>query len=90
LVFLALSGFKNQKMNAYKLEATIQPNGTLILQELPFDSGSTVEVIILEQPSSSNSQLPEHRDIDDAYLLGVTGTLTEWASESDDAAYNDL
>ncbi|NJN21898.1 MAG: hypothetical protein HC812_12860 [Leptolyngbya sp. RL_3_1] len=78
-------------MNAYKLEATIQPNGTLILQELPFDSGSTVEVIILEQPSSSNSQLPTDRDIaDDAYLLGVTGTLTEWASEADDAAYNDL
>lgn len=34
-------------MNAYKLAATLIEDGTLVLKDLPFQAGDTVEVIIL-------------------------------------------
>jgi len=37
-------------MQAYRVETTLQQNGTLILSDLPFQAGETVEVIILVQP----------------------------------------
>ncbi len=33
-------------MNAYKFEAVVAENGTVILQGLPFRAGETVEVIV--------------------------------------------
>lgn len=44
-------------MKAHRIETTLSENGTLILKDLPFQSGETVEIIILErssQPSESN------------------------------------
>ena len=38
-------------MQAYRVETTLQQDGTLILSNLPFQAGETVEVIILVQPS---------------------------------------
>ena len=35
-------------MDAYRIEATVQPGGTLIVRGLPFPSGRVVEVIVLE------------------------------------------
>jgi hypothetical protein len=35
-------------MNAHKVEAVLAEDGTLILRDLPFHAGDTVEVIILE------------------------------------------
>jgi hypothetical protein len=36
--------------NAYKVEAVLAEDGTLVLQGLPFQAGAAVEVIILERP----------------------------------------
>lgn len=36
-------------MNAYKIETTINEQGQLVLTNLPFLAGETVEVIILER-----------------------------------------
>ncbi|MDB9313905.1 hypothetical protein PN462_12400 [Spirulina sp. CS-785/01] len=38
-------------MNAHKIQATINENGQLLLTDLPFQAGDTVEVIILEHPA---------------------------------------
>ena len=37
-------------MQAYRVEATLQQDGTLTLNNLPLGAGETVEVIILVQP----------------------------------------
>ena len=37
-------------MQAYRVETTLQHDGTLSLNNLPFRAGETVEVIILVQP----------------------------------------
>ncbi|MEM9120335.1 MAG: hypothetical protein AAGD09_20985 [Cyanobacteria bacterium P01_F01_bin.56] len=74
-------------MNAHKLKATIQQDGTLLLHGLPFHPGSTVEIIILEQPDFSDAATePETND----YLAGFTQSLSEWTSDADEAAYHDL
>ena len=36
------------KMNAHRIETTIDQDGTLTLQGIPFQAGAAVEVIILE------------------------------------------
>jgi hypothetical protein len=38
-------------MQAYRVETTLQQDGTLTLSNLPLRAGETVEVIILVQPS---------------------------------------
>lgn len=38
-------------MNAYKVEATVDENGQLVLGGLPLKPGDRVEVIVLEQAS---------------------------------------
>ena len=43
------------KMQAYRLEATIAKDNTLLLQSLPFQVGETVEVIILPKTSVAPS-----------------------------------
>ena len=35
-------------MDAFRIDATVQPGGTLIVRGLPFPSGRVVEVIVLE------------------------------------------
>jgi hypothetical protein len=35
-------------MQAHRIEKIVQPNGTLILENLPFEEGKKVEIIILE------------------------------------------
>lgn len=44
-------------MKAHRIETKLTKNGTLILEDLPFQAGEAVEIIILErssQPSDSN------------------------------------
>ncbi|MFB2897020.1 hypothetical protein ACE1CI_29245 [Aerosakkonemataceae cyanobacterium BLCC-F50] len=44
-------------MNAHKIETTLTDNGTLLLKDLPFQAGDSVEIIILKrnyQKSESN------------------------------------
>lgn len=35
-------------MNAHRIETTVNPDGTLLLKDLPFQPGDQVEVIIIE------------------------------------------
>ena len=35
-------------MQAHRIEATVQSNGKIVLENLPFDEGEAVEVIVLE------------------------------------------
>lgn len=35
-------------MNAHRIETTVQPNGKIVLENLPFDEGEAVEIIVLE------------------------------------------
>ncbi|MFN6562562.1 MAG: hypothetical protein RMY28_022590 [Nostoc sp. ChiSLP01] len=43
-------------MKAHRIETKLTQNGTLILEDLPFHAGETVEIIILERfPEASES-----------------------------------
>lgn len=42
-------------MNAHRIETTVNPDGTLVLKDIPFQPGDQVEVIILEHTPSSIS-----------------------------------
>lgn len=79
-------------MNAYKIEAVVAENGTIILWGLPFQVGDTVEIIVLEQSSGSQQVLSDHNSIatDQDYLRGVEAQMGEWVSAEDEAAYHDL
>nr|MBA2737852.1 hypothetical protein [Pyrinomonadaceae bacterium] len=35
-------------METHRVEKIIQPNGTVVLENLPFDEGETVEIIVLK------------------------------------------
>ena len=35
-------------MQAHRIETTVQPNGKIVLENLPFEAGKTVEIIVLE------------------------------------------
>lgn len=43
-------------MLAHRIETTIQIDGTLTLENLPFHSGEPVEVIILAKPRQNSQQ----------------------------------
>ncbi len=82
-------------MNAYKVEAIVTENGTIVLHGLPFQTGDTVEVIVLEHADAASAEasrsITESRDaIEAEYLTGVSRQMTEWASAEDEAAYHDL
>jgi hypothetical protein len=79
-------------MNAYKIEAVVAENGTVILRGLPFQVGDTVEVIVLEQRSGPQQVRSAHDSItvDQDYLRGVEAQMSEWISAEDEAAYHDL
>jgi hypothetical protein len=79
-------------MNAYKLEAIVAENGTVILRGLPFQAGDTVEVIVLEHKAilaqEQLADVPYTTEQD--YLRGVEAQMGEWTSAEDEAAYHDL
>lgn len=41
-------------MQAHRIETVIQPNGKIVLENLPFDEGKKVEVIISEAKDKEN------------------------------------
>ena len=43
-------------MQAYRVEATLEQDGTLTLNNLPLRAGEVVEVIILVRPAASSPQ----------------------------------
>jgi hypothetical protein len=52
-------------MNAYKIEAVLTEDGTLMLKDIPFHAGDAVEVIIMANKAVTSQQTvtipqPEH------------------------------
>jgi len=47
---------EDNEMNAHRIETTVNPDGTLLLQGIPFRPGDRVEVIIIERPPFSGGQ----------------------------------
>lgn len=45
-------------MKAYRIETKLTKNGTLILEDLPFQAGEAVEIIILERSSQASDSNP--------------------------------
>jgi hypothetical protein len=45
-------------MNTHRIETTLVKDGTLVLEELPFQAGDSVEVIIVTRVSKSASESP--------------------------------
>ena len=41
-------------MEAIRVETTVQPNGRVIVENLPFDEGDKVEIIISEAKDETN------------------------------------
>lgn len=46
--FVLESPLERNEMEAVRIEAIVQPNGRVILNDLPFEEGKQVEVIVLE------------------------------------------
>jgi len=65
-------------MNAHRVEITIDQDGTLILNDIPFQAGDAVEVVILELPTAPNG--------DNCYPL--RGQAVEYHSPSEPVAEN--
>jgi hypothetical protein len=79
-------------MNAYKVDAVVTENGLAILEGLPLTIGVAVEVIVLDNRVNdkdiSDEQLTDSAKLD--YLDSVSSLMTEWESEADEFAYQDL
>ncbi|HJZ89310.1 MAG TPA: hypothetical protein VKE40_00460 [Gemmataceae bacterium] len=44
---------------AHRIETTLQEDGRLVVESLPFHAGQSVEVIILPRPGGSRTSSPE-------------------------------
>lgn len=70
-------------MQAYRVETTVQPDGSLIVRHVPLQAGAAVDVMILVRPPRTSSTNPYP-------LRGIPVTYqnpTEPVAESDwDAA----
>ena len=45
-------------MEAHRVEAVVQPNGRIVLEDLPFEEGEKVEVIVLEANEQTDDDNP--------------------------------
>ena len=75
-------------MNAHKVEMVLAEDGVLLLEGLPFLAGEKVEAIVCER--SQSSQISTPLDSTDLYLQSISSTMSEWESEADELAYQDL
>jgi hypothetical protein len=66
-------------MQAYRIETTVQQNGTLTVSNLPLQPGEAVEVIILVQSSSAQRQ----------NLYPLRGTPITYIDPIEPVAYED-
>ncbi len=62
-------------MNAYKIEALLDEDGTLVLKDLPFRAGDVVEVIFLERAIQTKQEKPPTSS--DYPLKGTVGQYNE-------------
>ena len=47
-------------MEAIRVETTVQPNGRVVIENLPFEEGKEVDVIVLEPNVSRKSKSNPH------------------------------
>lgn len=62
-------------MNAHKIEAVLTEDGKLVLNELPFQAGDAVEVIILERADKSQKT---ESIASDAHLYPLRGSVIQY------------
>lgn len=55
-------------MQAHRIETIVQPNGKIVLENLPFNEGEKVEIIVLETQTKTSSEKP----------LSLRGTLLKY------------
>jgi hypothetical protein len=58
-------------MNAHKVEAVLNQDGTLTISDLPFSAGTVVEVIVLERSSARDR--PDSNDSNAINLYALQG-----------------
>jgi hypothetical protein len=66
-------------MEAHRIETTLIQDGTLILDNLPFHAGETVEVIILGQVVPVTGHVP----------YGLRGTPVQYSQPTEPVAQED-
>jgi hypothetical protein len=76
-------------MNSYKVEATLEQDIVLVLNGLPFCAEDKVEAIVLALSPPSPSAVPLD-STESLYLRGISSIASEWESEADELAYQDL
>lgn len=81
-------------MGMHKVAVTLTEDGTLSLSGLPFQAGDTVEIVLSGQsevaPKKRVQQKVSQSVADIDYLKAVSDGMTEWTSEADDVAYQNL
>lgn len=66
-------------MQAYRIETTLQKDGTLTLHHLPFQAGESVEIIVLVRSPQAQ---PAHR-------YPLRGAPIQYADPTEPVAQND-
>lgn len=74
-------------MNAHHIETILTENGTLMLQDLPFQAGDTVEVIILQRHKLQPTEAPISHSDSNPYLL--RGTVIRYDDPTEPVALED-
>jgi hypothetical protein len=69
---------RGEFMQAHRIEAVIQQDGKLVIEDIPFHAGETVEIIIL----SAVKPQSEHR-------YPLRGTVIEYIDPTDPIASDD-
>lgn len=66
-------------MQAYRIETTLQKDGTLTLQHLPFQAGEPIEIIILARSS----------EVQPSNQYSLRGTAIHYAEPTEPVAQSD-
>ncbi len=74
-------------MNAHKVETVLAEDGILTIRGLPFRAGDRVEAIVIEGARATGNKTSEE---DLVYLQSISLGMSEWESEADELAYQDL
>ena len=74
-------------MNAHHVETVLTENGTLTLQDLPFQAGDAVEVIILERHKLRTEEA--HTNHSDSNPYPLRGTVIRYDDPTEPVALED-
>lgn len=65
-------------MNAYKVRSIVMPDGTIVLKGIPFSVGKSVEVIVLDDPSSQELDRDPASPTLDERWKSLQGSVTRY------------